>query len=66
MSNKYDRIEDYPLFYEEIGPQAGSAQTPTDTAYDRLSGINDEQLAKLSEDMQSPLKNQAGDSNPIK
>lgn len=69
MSKKEDHIEDYPLFYEEIGrlqQDRSSGHLQADTAYERTGGLNDEQLAKLSEDLQSPLKNHSGDSNPLK
>lgn len=68
MSKKSnERIDDYPLFYEEIGRRNDQTleQTKKESNYDRSPSLNAEDLAKLSDDLRSPLKGNSSESNPM-
>ena len=69
MSRKPDRLEDYPLFYEEIGRnRPGQAleleQTKQEAAYERNGSLSEGDVAKLSDDLRRPMKDSSS-SNTI-
>ena len=59
MAKKKSRLDDYPLFYEEIG--RGSSEQSLEEAkkaasYDRSPSLSEEQVSKLSDDLRTPMK----------
>ena len=62
MSKSKDRIDDFPLFYEEIGSGRNeqNERTKKDTA-----SLNEDQIAKLGDDLRSPIRSSSNDSNPL-
>lgn len=66
MSSKRDQLEDYPLFYEEIGSlRSDRSNESSKKESPGRGGLNEDQLAKLSDDLRSPMKDSLGDSNPL-
>ena len=63
MSKSSERIDDFPLFYEEIG-SGRNDQTLERTKKDS-AGLNEDQIAKLGDDLRSPIKGSSSDSNPM-
>ncbi len=63
MTKPNDLPDDILGFYEKIGSQGNEVyeQTRQDTAYERPSGLNEEQLAKLSDDLLRPLSEPSDD-----
>lgn len=67
MSKYQERLNSYPLFYEEIGRRSehSSDQTKKEMAYEQPGGLNEDQLSKLSDDLRSPLRDSSSNSNPL-
>jgi hypothetical protein len=66
MSKPTNNLDNYPLFYEELGRSRERSLEPgkKEPAFDRTPGLSEDQLAKLSDDLRTPLKEPA-DSNPM-
>ena len=67
MTDRPDSLENYPLFYEEIGrKRQGRAleQTKKEAAYERSSSLSEGQVAKLSDDLRRPIKGSSPRSIP--
>lgn len=59
MKKQPDYLEDYPLFYEEIGRKRQGqalAQTKKEASYGRDCSLSEGQVAKLSDDLRKPIK----------
>jgi hypothetical protein len=59
MRKQPDHLEDYPLFYEEIGRNRQGralAQTKKEASYERTGSLSEGQVAKLSDDLRRPIK----------
>lgn len=59
MRDQPDHLDDYPLFYEEIGrsPQGQALeQSKQDCAYERDSSLSEDQIVKLGDDLKRPMK----------
>lgn len=66
MSKSEDPLENYPLFFEELGRKDPAVElTKKEIAYERARGLNEDQLAKLSDDIRSPILGRSSDSNPM-
>ena len=62
-----ERIDNYPLFYEEIGHRNTHSleQEKKDAVYEHNPGLNADDIAKLGDDLQAPIKDISSDSNPL-
>ena len=59
-------LDEYQLFYEEVGRNRSderSGSSRKENSYDRPGGLNEDQLAKLSDDLRTPIKDSSNDSN---
>lgn len=60
MGKQPDDLEDYPLFYEEIGRRRHQGQAleqrKKEASYERDSSLSERQVAKLSDDLRQPIK----------
>ncbi|HSX41365.1 MAG TPA: hypothetical protein VLF21_01890 [Candidatus Saccharimonadales bacterium] len=64
---KSDRLEDYPLFFEEIGPDSKNPSSDSDQdRYEAATALSEDQISALSQDLQSPIKTPAQTTNPMR
>ncbi len=65
MSKSNDNLDTYPLFYEELSRnRERNVEADKKEGFDRTPGLSEAQLARLSDDLRTPLKEPA-DSNPL-
>lgn len=66
--SKSDRLENYPLFFEEIGPDRNNQSNDSDyqDRYETVAALSEDQLSALSEDLQSPINTSSQSSNPLR
>lgn len=65
--SKPDRLDNYPLFFEEIGPgsRRPSADDPEPDRHKAATGLSEEQISRLSDDLQTPMNPPSTKTNPI-
>lgn len=68
MSKRPERLEDYSLFYEEIGSDHSEQalefeQAKQEAAYERDGGLSEGEVAKLSEDLRQPIKDSSSSNS---
>ena len=67
MNKKPEHLEDYPLFYEELTRDRDRSveQAKKESAYERSTGLSEVEVAKLSEDLRSPMSDPSSETDPM-
>ena len=67
MSNKPEHLEDYPLFYEGLTRDRDRSveQTKKESAYERSAGLSEIEVAKLGDDLRSPMSDPSSETDPM-
>ena len=66
MKKHQRNLESYPLFYEELGSnrERSIESGKKNDGFSRTHGLSEDQLAKLSDDLRTPIK-EPSETNPL-